>query len=101
MLFRSQTITKKAVKLTITENNLNLLPSDEVENLKWSENIEVITKGGNMELFINGKYLIDAIKNIKESKITISLTTPVSPCLITSEENKNFVYLILPMRIDQ
>lgn len=100
-LKRTQTITKKVVKLIITENNLNLLASDEVENLKWSENIEVITKGEKMELFINGKYLIDAIKNIKENKITISLATPISPCLITSEENENLVYLILPMRINE
>ena len=45
------------------------------------------------------RYFIDALRVIDEEKIRISFTSPVGPCIITSEENDRYTYLILPVRM--
>ncbi|MGI6050754.1 MAG: hypothetical protein ACOYEI_08005 [Acetivibrionales bacterium] len=42
---------------------------------------------------------MDALRVIDEEKIRISFTSPVGPCIITSEENDRYTYLILPVRM--
>lgn len=54
-----------------------------------------------MEVGFNPKYFLDSLKAIDEEEIYVEFGTNVSPCLIKSVENNDYVYMILPIRLKE
>ena len=63
------------------------------------EEIFTETEGKNLEVGFNPKYFLDALKAIDDEEVYVEFGTNISPCLIKSTESKNYVYMILPVRI--
>ena len=63
------------------------------------EEIFVETEGKNLEIALNPKYMLDCLKAIDEEEIYLELGSKLSPCLIKSVENNDFIYMVLPMRV--
>jgi DNA polymerase-3 subunit beta len=64
------------------------------------EEIEVENRGENIIIGFNGRYLTEVLNVIEEgSKIHLYLRDEVSPGLLQAEEDKDFSYIIMPMRI--
>jgi DNA polymerase-3 subunit beta len=64
------------------------------------EEIEIENKGGNLIIGFNGRYLTEVLGVIDEgAKINLYLRDEVSPGLLQPEEDKDFSYIIMPMRI--
>ena len=56
--------------------------------------------GGGLEIGVNNKYLMDALKAAPADKVRLELTTGVSPCVILpTEGEENFLYMVLPVRL--
>ena len=56
--------------------------------------------GGGLEIGLNNKYLMDALKAAPADKVRLELTTGVSPCVILpTEGEENFLYMVLPVRL--
>lgn len=47
----------------------------------------------------SSKYFIDAVKSFDAKEITLKFTGEIKPFIITSEDDKNYVHLILPIRV--
>ena len=65
------------------------------------EELFVETEGKNLEAGFNPKYFLDSLKSIDDEEIYLEFGTSISPCLIKSTENKDYVYMILPIRIKE
>lgn len=53
-----------------------------------------------LEIGFNDRYLMDAVKNAPSEKIRICLNSGSSPCILkNAEEENNYVYMILPVRL--
>lgn len=63
------------------------------------EELFVEAEGKNLVLAFNPKYVLDSLKAIDEDEIYIEFGSNLSPCLIKSVENNDFVYMVLPMKI--
>ena len=63
------------------------------------EELFVSTEGKNLEVGFNPKYFLDSLKSIDDEEIYVEFGTSISPCLIKSIENKDYVYMILPIRL--
>jgi DNA polymerase-3 subunit beta len=64
------------------------------------EEIEVENHGGNIIIGFNGRYLTEVLNVLEEgSKINLYLKDEVSPGLLQAGEDKDFSYIIMPMRI--
>jgi DNA polymerase-3 subunit beta len=64
------------------------------------EEIEIENKGGNMIIGFNGRYLTEVLNVIDEGvRIKLYLKDEVSPGLLQAEEDEDFSYIIMPMRI--
>lgn len=63
------------------------------------EELYVEAEGKNLVLAFNPKYVLDSLKAIDEEEIYMEFGTNLSPCLIKSVENNDFVYMVLPMKI--
>ena len=65
---------------------------------KVEESVFAELEGLELKIAMNAKYLLDALKALKEEKAEIKFNTPVSPFTLENVENKTSQYLILPVR---
>ncbi|MGB5155954.1 MAG: DNA polymerase III subunit beta [Desulfobacterales bacterium] len=52
-----------------------------------------------LEIAFNVRYFIDTLNVIEDDNVIIMLINEKSPCLVEAENNKNFLSVIMPMRI--
>ena len=52
-----------------------------------------------IEMGINHRFLMDALRNIKEEKIRLQFNENINPVIITAPEKEDFLFLILPVRL--
>ena len=56
--------------------------------------------GENLEIGFNNRYVLDALKAAPADRVILRMSTPVAPCVIVpTGEEKNFLYMILPVRM--
>ena len=86
------------VKFTFGKNVLRIsassqgLGSGEVE-------IDIENAGPNMEIAFNPMFLIDILKNADEDQVAVELTNSLNPALIRPFNDKNYLCVVMPMRI--
>ena len=88
---------KYPVKVTVDIGKLTILCTNQTGDAK--EEVFISTEGKNLEVGFNPKYFLDSLKAIDEEEIYVEFGTNVSPCLIKSVENNDYVYMILPIRL--
>lgn len=93
-----ENITTSPTRCLFTSDNIDLSiytatgASEETVGLNNTNNEE-------LEIGLNHKYLLDALKAAKSDEICIELTSNVSPCIIKPTTNDKFTYVILPVRL--
>ena len=67
------------------------------------EEIYVDTEGKPLEIGVNPKYFLDALKVIEDEEVFIEFGNNISPCIIKpiEETAQEYVYMILPIRIKE
>ncbi len=56
--------------------------------------------GGDLEIGFNNKYMMDALKASPADKVTLELSSPITPCVIVpAEGEENFLFMVLPVRL--
>ncbi|MEW6662581.1 MAG: DNA polymerase III subunit beta [Bacillota bacterium] len=63
------------------------------------EEIPAICDGEDMKIIFNAKYLLDGLKVMETEQLTIKFTGPSSAAVLMPKEENNFIYLLLPIRI--
>jgi DNA polymerase-3 subunit beta len=66
---------------------------------KISDEIDVESEGGEIEIGFNNRYLLDALKACEAEKVKMELTSPLSPCVMVPTEGDRFLFLVLPVRL--
>ena len=66
------------------------------------EEIFVETEGKNLEAGFNPKYFLDALRAIDDPEVFIDFGSSISPCIIRpTEENGDYIYMVLPIRMKE
>ena len=67
------------------------------------EEIYTETEGKDLEIGVNPKYFLDALKAIDDEEVYIDFGSNISPCVIKpiEEDIKNYTYMILPIRMKE
>ncbi|MHB9155188.1 MAG: DNA polymerase III subunit beta, partial [Endomicrobiales bacterium] len=87
-----------AVKFLFSKNLLRIsasaqgLGSGEVE-------LDVEHGGANIEIAFNPLFLIDILKNVDGDAITFDLTNSLNPALVSPLTDKNYLCVVMPMRL--
>ncbi len=63
-----------------------------------TECVNADIEGVDLTISMNAKYLLDALRALGEENVTISFNGPVSPFILQNAEEKDALYLILPVR---
>ena len=90
---------KYPVKVTVDIGKVTISCTNQTGDAK--EEIYVSTEGKNLEAGFNPKYFLDSLKAIDDEEVFVEFGTSISPCLIKSVENSEYVYMILPIRLKE
>lgn len=63
------------------------------------EQIQIDLDSGDLEIGLNNKYILDALKVCDEETIRLELNTPLTPLVIRPEVGERFLFLVLPVRL--
>ena len=87
---------KYPVKVNVDIGKVTISCTNQTGDAK--EELFVSTEGKNLEAGFNPKYFLDSLKSIEDEEVYVEFGTSISPCLIKSTENSEYVYMILPIR---
>lgn len=88
----------RGVRFVLTEKNLSIISSNS-EQEEAQQDIETDYHGEALDIGFNVNYLMDGLNNISGDTANFSFGDPNSSILITTKENKDFRYVVMPMRI--
>lgn len=88
----------RGVRFVLTEKNLSIISSNS-EQEEAQEEIETDYHGEAIDIGFNVNYLMDGLNHISSDTATFSFGDPNSSILITTPENAEFSYVVMPMRI--
>ncbi|GAI73562.1 unnamed protein product, partial [marine sediment metagenome] len=54
----------------------------------------------DITITFNADYILDVLKIIKKENTIIKLNEPLNPVIITPEEDKDYTYILMPVRTD-
>ena len=88
---------KYPVKVSVDIGKMTISCTNQTGDAK--EELYISTEGQNLEVGFNPKYFLDSLKAIDEEEVYVEFGTNVSPCLVKSVDNSDYVYMILPIRL--
>lgn len=88
----------RGVRFVLTEKNLSII-SNNSEQEEAQEEIETDYHGDAIDIGFNVNYLLEGLNNIVGEEVKISFGDPNSSILITTPNNAEFRYVVMPMRI--
>ncbi len=88
----------RGVRFVLTEKNLSVISSNS-EQEEAQEEIETDYHGEAIDIGFNVNYLMDGLNNINSETAIFSFGDPNSSILITTPDNQEFRYVVMPMRI--
>jgi DNA polymerase III subunit beta len=88
----------KGVRLNLAPNTLQITAHNP-EQEEAEEEIDIIYDGDEFEIGFNVAYLQDALNAIDTEEVEMQLSSPNTSCLLSPRDNKDFQYVIMPMRL--
>jgi len=65
-----------------------------------SEKISCFKKGEDITITFNADYILDVLKIIKTENTIIKMNDPLNPVIITPDEDKDYTYILMPVRAE-
>lgn len=88
----------KGIKLDVTENGMEISSSNP-ELGESREEMEVLFQGDPLALRFNARFLIDVLTVIDGATIELLLKDELSPAIVRSDTDTDFLAVIMPMRV--
>lgn len=88
----------RSIRMVISNGLLKLI-STNTEQEEAEEELEIDYNQTPLDIGFNVTYLIDVLNNLNDSQIQFSFADANSSCLITADSDKNYKYVVMPMRI--
>jgi len=89
-----------AVTLEVTKGKVSLASNDpEVGEAR--EEMAAAYEGGKITVGFNARYLLEAIGSMDADMVFLEIANALSPCLIRQKEGREFLCVIMPLRIQE
>lgn len=80
----------------ISGDGIEITSASEIGNVQESVKAEV--EGKDVRIAMNSKFIIEAVNALGEDKLELSFNNHVQPFICRNKENRDWLYLILPVR---
>ncbi len=88
---------KAPLKLEFREDELKISTATALGTA--NDKLEVSVDGNDIEIGIQSRYILDALRAGEEDEILIGMVSPTNPVCIIPTSGEGFLYLILPVRL--
>jgi len=88
----------RGVRWVLTDGSLKIVSSN-AEQEEAQEELEVDYKGDALDIGFNVNYLLDVLNNVPGASVDCSFGDSSSSALLTYPSEKEFKYVVMPMRI--
>ncbi len=88
------------IKLNIKDGALTII-SEAAETGEATSKIPAEVTGGDITVAFNARYILDVLQILSSEKITINLNDESSAGMITTKDDKDYLYIAMPLRLDQ
>jgi len=88
----------RGIRMVLSTNNLKLISTNSDQE-EAEEELEIDYNGDSLDIGFNVTYLIDVLNNTSSDQVTFSFADANSSCLVTVPNNKDYKYVVMPMRI--
>ena len=85
------------IKMSITDGSLDISSRSEEGNV--NEHINIDKQGEDLTIGFNSKYILDVLKVLNDDEIRMEFGSSVNPSLILPLEGRDYIFLVLPVRI--
>lgn len=65
---------------------------------KVIDRVHAVTKGPELELGVNNRYILDALKACETQGVRVCMQSSLSPMMILPLEGDDFLFIVVPMR---
>jgi DNA polymerase-3 subunit beta len=89
-----------SVELKLSAGSKSLEISAETSEVGSSDTkIQAEMSGKSLKVMFNYKYLIDGLNSVSGSKVILEVNNENLPTVLTSKEDKSFLYVVMPIRV--
>lgn len=88
-----------SIKYSVGKGKI-LIYSIEQGKGEGNDEIETDYKGEPFTVAYNPNYVIDMLRVVDSNEVVFEFTTPVSPGVLRPADDPNYLYIIMPMRLD-
>ena len=88
----------KMVRFDVQSGNITLT-TDTTELGEAREEIAISYSGEDVSIGLNAKYVLDVLNVIDDEEVVLNLKDKNSSCLITSNKDKDYQSIVMPMRL--
>ena len=88
---------KYPVKVSVDIGKMTISCTNQTGDAK--EDVYISTEGKYLEAGFNPKYFLDCLKAVDDEEVFVEFGSNISPCLVKSVDNTDYVYMILPIRL--
>lgn len=87
------------IKIKIEDNKLTIFSADS-QTASAKSDLQAEVKGDGLEIAFNAKYIADVLNVLLDSDLVIKFNLNSSPGLIESQKDKDYTYIIMPLKLD-
>ncbi len=88
----------RAIKFELSDKQL-IISAENPDQGSAKEHLNVHYTGDKLEIGFNSRYLLDIAKQISGAQVKFLLSDKLSPTLIFDDDDKQALYLLMPMHI--
>lgn len=89
---------KAPLKLDFSDDEIRISTSTALGTA--SDKLDSSIDGNSIEIGIQSRYILDALRASEEEEVLVNMVTPTSPVCIFPTTGDSFLYLILPVRLN-
>ncbi|MGI6152512.1 MAG: DNA polymerase III subunit beta [Christensenellaceae bacterium] len=87
------------VRFQVEDKILEITSNSEMGKL--NDKVPVITRGKNLKIAFNAKYILDVLKAVEDQEVVMHFNSAISPCIIKQDGSETYEYLVLPVQLKE
>ncbi len=88
-----------SIKLSATNDGKLNISTDETKVGEEKAEMNVKIQGENNKIALNAQYLLDVLNFVQSEKVMLEVEDKLSPAVVKSVKEKDYVYIIMPLKI--